>query len=255
MELKYRIQYSCISDVGKCRRTNQDNFICGKTYMEPEGKDVLFPITGEADGKKGLLLGVFDGMGGEECGEAAAWIAACRASELVIKRDAPSALRRYCLDANEEICRYTEEHNLFSMGTTAALLAFTRDKITLCNIGDSKIFCFADDKLEQISEDHVGIAIYGHKPPLSQNLGIPPTELHIEPYIVSKDYRHGETYLICSDGLTDMVEEAEIETMMQQKSFDELPSLLLETALSHGGKDNITLILCRIEKKKNWLFR
>ena len=69
------------------------------------------------------------------------------------------------------------------MGTTAAILAFTGNGVTLCNIGDSKIFRFCDGELEQISKDHVTVAAYGVKPPLSQNLGISPTELIIDPYL------------------------------------------------------------------------
>ena len=67
------------------------------------------------------------------------------------------------------------------MGTTAAILVFGKREIGLCNIGDSKIFRFAQNRLEQISVDHYAVGVYGRKPPLSQNLGIPEKELLIDP--------------------------------------------------------------------------
>ena len=141
------------------------------------------------------------------------------------------------------------------MGTTAAMLVFADKEIALCNIGDSKIFRLYDGSLEQISKDHVGVSAFGVKPPLSQNLGIPPSELVIAPYFARGAYNDGDVYLICSDGLTDMVSVEEITEVLVSKPIEEAITLLLDKALANGGKDNTTIILCKIERQSGWLFK
>ena len=135
------------------------------------------------------------------------------------------------------------------MGTTAAILKFAKDRIYLCNIGDSKIFRFSKGTLQQLSFDHVCPSESQEKPPLSQNLGIPESETVISPYIATADYQVGDLYLICSDGLTDMVTLSEIEDLfISEKEHAAEP--LLRLALENGGRDNITLILLHVKKKK-----
>lgn len=252
--MRYSIRYSCTSHVGNVRKINQDNFICGGRYMEPND-DIRFPLCGIVSSKVPSVFGIFDGMGGEECGEVASYIAAKDAAALEIGKDAVAALSQFCQRANADICDYADGHEISSMGTTAALLAFTDTGITLCNIGDSRIFRFCGGVLEQISKDHVAVAAFGVKPPLSQNLGIPPTELIIDPYLAQGAYNDGDIYLICSDGLTDMVATEEIAGILTAAPVEEACTELLEKALSHGGRDNITIILCGIERGPGWLFK
>jgi protein phosphatase len=136
------------------------------------------------------------------------------------------------------------------MGTTAAILLFSEKKIILCNIGDSKVFRISNRRIKQLSVDHIAAAAYGVKPPLSQHLGIPPAEMIIEPYLAQGKYNNRDVYLICSDGLTDMVMEEKILQIISELPFDEASNKLLEQALRNGGKDNITIILCKIEQKR-----
>lgn len=253
--MHYSILYSCVSHIGKVRSINQDNFICDRCYMEAIGDDMKFPLCGVKSSKETSVFGIFDGMGGEECGEVASYIAAQNAAAIGIRKDAVAALSRFCQKANSEICDYANENEISAMGTTAAILAFTNNGITLCNIGDSKIFRFCDGVLEQISKDHVTVAPFGVKPPLSQNLGIPPSELIIDPYFAQGAYNDGDVYLICSDGLTDMVTTEEIAEMLDVMPIEDGCMELLEKALSYGGRDNITIILCKIKREFGWFFK
>ena len=253
--MRYSILYSCISHIGKIRRINQDNFICGGRFIEPNDSDMDFPLCGIKSSKGSSVFGIFDGMGGEERGEVASYIAAKDAAALTIGKDAVSALSLFCQRANADICDYADKNDISSMGTTAAMLAFTDSGITLCNIGDSKIFRFCGGVLEQISKDHVSVAAFGVKPPLSQNLGIPPTELVIDPYLAQGAYNDGDVYLICSDGLTDMVPTEEISKVLASKPVEDACRELLGKALANGGRDNITMILCRIERESRWFFK
>lgn len=252
--MNYSIHYACISHIGKIRTINQDNFICDGRYMENAGTPIEFPICGTKTSKEVSVFGIFDGMGGEECGEIASYIASKTASDIEIGKDATEALSKFCQKANLAICDYATLHEVSSMGTTAAMLVFTEKEVALCNIGDSKIFRLCDGKLEQISMDHVAVAAFGVKPPLSQNLGIPPNELVIDPYLARGPYNDGDTYLICSDGLTDMVSVEDITEVLNSNPIEDAISTLLDKALDSGGKDNITIILLEIQQKKSKLF-
>lgn len=252
--MKYDIAYYCVSDIGKRRSVNQDNFICDGKFMELEGDTTDFPLSGTKSAKSRLLLGIFDGMGGEECGEVASYIASKTASQTDLKGDAIKKLLELCQKANLDICAYIDENGLYSMGTTAAMLAFDKKGISLCNVGDSKIFRFSKGKLEQISKDHVAFAPFGVKPPLSQNLGIPPAEMLIDPYVAKGNYNDGDIYLICSDGLTDMVSLEDISKVLEDQPFDDATEILLSKALENGGRDNVTIILCKIKKRSFWRF-
>lgn len=247
--MEYNISYSCISHKGKLRAINQDNFICNGDYIKTDDSEIEYPLIGAVSSKTPTLFGIFDGLGGEERGEIASYIAAKTASAIKFGKDIISDLLKFCQKANADICDDANESEVSAMGTTAAVLAFTSNGVTLCNIGDSKIFRFCDGVLEQISKDHVAISAFGVKPPLSQNLGIPPNELIIEPYFAQGAYNDGDIYLICSDGLTDMVTNEEITEVLVSKTIGEGITVLLDKALCKGGRDNITIVLCKIGRE------
>lgn len=248
--MAYKIEYFCVSNIGKCRKQNQDNFICDGKILPFQNEGTYNALHGEVDVKDNPLFGVFDGMGGEDCGEMAAYLAAQEALQLKVADNPENELIKYCKRANEHICDYAQNHHLNAMGTTAALLLFFEKRIYLCNIGDSKIFMFSNRKLEQISFDHVGMKVGDKKPPLLQNLGIPEEELQIEPYLASGLYQKGDCFLLCSDGLTDMVEEKEIAEVLYKTNRTQIVEHLLGKALNRGGKDNISFIVLYIEKSK-----
>lgn len=258
--MNYEIHYSCCSHVGKRRNENQDNFLCDGKYLGDFEDTVEFSMNGCTDHAQPYVFGVFDGMGGEEQGEMASLIAARCATKLKIGPCPIEDLQQYCKTANEEICRYADDNDIVSMGTTAVIIVFAENEIDLCNIGDSKAFHFDGEKLVQISVDHYAATIYGKKPPLSQNLGIPPTELMIEPHYARGYYHDGDIYLLCSDGLTDMVSIEEIAKILTKTAaggtidVNEATEELLQKALDNGGRDNITVILCKVNKSKRGLF-
>lgn len=247
--MRYNISYSCISHIGKIRSINQDNFICAGRYLADGKGDMRFPLCGKVTSASPALFGVFDGMGGEECGEIASFIAAKTAASAVLTKNGVSDMLMLCKNSNAAICDYTEKNRLSSMGTTAAMLLFNKKDIILCNIGDSKIIRFSDSEAQQISKDHIAVSAFGTKPPLSQNLGIPEGEMTIEPYISRGAYKSGDKYLICSDGLTDMVFPEDIRKTVNSYDINTACKELLKAALQNGGKDNVTIMLFEIRKK------
>lgn len=252
--MSYKIEYACWTNVGKIRKINQDNYCCDRTFIKEINDKTVYPLQGKLNSEKPAVLGVFDGMGGEECGEVASLIAAECASQIKCSDEPLADMQDYCSIANDRICEYLSENNVGSMGTTAAMLAFGKEEIVLCNIGDSKVFKYDSDGLVQISTDHYAISVYGKKPPLSQCLGIPKNEMVIEPYYSKGSYNDKDIYLICSDGLTDMVEMREISKSLGKSGIKEAGECLMKAALENGGKDNITIIICRIEQERKGFF-
>ena len=257
--MSYKIIYSCTSHIGNVRNVNQDNFICNGSYMKTDDTEIKFPLSGEIFSNDSKIFGIFDGMGGEECGEVAALIAAETAAKFKIKEEPIKQMRDFCKIANRNICDYAQDNSVSSMGTTAAMLVFGKKEIVLCNIGDSKVFLFSEKKIEQISRDHITPVPYGKKPALLQNLGIPETQMIIEPYISRGEYRDGDRYLICSDGLTDMVPIEQIEEIVEKNTLEEATQRLLNEALENGGRDNITVMVFEIKQCKrnlmNFLYK
>ena len=85
------------------------------------------------------------------------------------------------------------------------------------------------------------------KAPLIQYLGMDPEEILIEPFIAKGDLKKGDQYLLCSDGLTDMLTNFEIaDIMLNSPDAATCAENLIRAALEHGGRDNITVIVCRI---------
>lgn len=241
--MKKGIRYYLVSDVGKKRKNNQDNYICDKTFNELETMHTR--RCGIVFGDKSMIFGIFDGLGGEEKGEEASYIAAREAANLIFSKDIEADLRNYCRETNEQICKYAEENDITSMGTTMAAMCFCGKKVFLCNIGDSKIYVIRNRKVKQISKDHVYKIYNGKKPPLTQCLGMPEDEILIEPYI--KEIRGGsrDIYLICSDGLSDNVSAEEMCDIILNKGIESGGDELLSLALAKGGRDNISIIICK----------
>ena len=249
INMSWEIKYICFSHIGRIRRNNEDNFICLSRYMDHDNNGTEEPVAGAFLSDEPQLVGVFDGMGGEELGEMASYLAAETAAMCSFEGDPEEALTGFCRFANDRICQYADENNVSSMGTTAAVLLFRPDGVRVCNVGDSRIYLYSRNRLTQVSVDHVVPMEGRRKPPLSQNLGIPEEEMVIEPYIAFRKYRKGDTWLICSDGLTDMVPEDEIAGILKGASHRDAARLLRDRALENGGRDNVTVLVCRTERK------
>ena len=252
--MRYFIDYAVRCERGNIRAKNQDNFLCLGNYLESENTGLTEILKSLTDNKSRPMFAVFDGMGGEKYGETAAYLAAKSFNGFYDnspKIDMKQFLSQVCSIMNEEICSFAKAKRTEHVGTTAAILAFDKKEVYICNIGDSRVFQYSGKSLTQISRDHVTSAVSDKKPALSQHLGISETEFIIEPYIAKGEYSNKDRYLVCSDGLTDMVSEKEIEKMLSEhKTVSDCADALMENALSNGGIDNITIILCELRKHR-----
>ena len=253
--MTYCIEYTALCNKGLVRTNNQDNFWCMGEFLESENDGLAEPINGIAEAKDAPAFVVFDGMGGEQQGEVAAYIAAHN-FDVAYKKNPKKDIKQFLLDTcagmNKAICEHTKEKHIRSSGSTAAILVFGKKDIYICNIGDSRIYQHSGKKLTQITHDHCETSVTDRKPPLTQNLGINETDFIIALYIAKGIYENGDRYLICSDGLTDMVSEEEIaKTISESNRVKECAEALMQKALDMGGHDNITIILCEVQKT-NW---
>ena len=245
---------ACGCNMGKIRKNNEDNFYFDGRCLEEINCGLKHPITMDRSLEKELCVAIFDGMGGERFGETASFAAAdClrrftgRLSEYVIPEkkfltDMCQQLNAAVLDMKHELCT---EH----MGTTMVTLYFSHGYVYVCNLGDSRAYRLRDGVFQQLSEDHVfrDERQGKRKPPLTQHLGIEPDEYLLEPYIAKGELQVGDQYLLCSDGLTDMLTNLEITDILRSADTEEESvQKLLEAALNAGGRDNITAIVCRI---------
>ncbi|MCD7868437.1 MAG: protein phosphatase 2C domain-containing protein [Clostridiales bacterium] len=252
--MAYQIDYAYTCHIGKVRANNEDNFWCSGVRLPVHNQGLDGVLTGHAKNWDLPVLAVFDGMGGESCGEVAAFLAVEELGRYYeqnrknLRREPHDFLRELCENMNRAVCRYSREKRVGSMGATAAFMAFGEKNLYACNVGDSRIYEFCDGKLEQISTDHVAFARGIGKAPLTQYLGLDEENMVLEPSLRLLPYQAGSRYLICSDGVTDMLTLEELREFLGREGTAEAKvSAILKKALEKGGRDNVTMILIQIE--------
>ena len=240
------VHYACICGTGKVRSNNEDNFYCGSRIRDEIYSDGEVSFCGTADTGSDEIFCVFDGMGGEACGEIASYVAADGVRVFVKENNGDTDGRQYLSDLaealNDKILDETEDRSLVLMGTTAAMLRISGREVCALNVGDSRVYKFSGRTLSRISADHTA---RGSKA-LTKFLGLP-RDYALSPYISEHKVKSGDIYLLCSDGVTDMLTDMDILDIIESgRSPMNICRALNDSALERGGVDNITAILIRI---------
>lgn len=242
--------------VGNVRKNNEDNYLFFNKIVD-DMQDQLSDHQ-KSDITDVCLFGVFDGMGGHEFGERASYMTADFAKNF--KLDAAlleEGLKQICLQANLLVCQEMRQLRQ-RIGTTASMLAFYNHQVVVCNIGDTPIYRLRNGELTQLHEEHTERKmyerIYGYADPkkkyrLTQNIGVFEEEMLIQPYVNTMVIEPNDIYLICSDGLTDMVSLEDIKETLSQKDKKTKLEKLQTSALEAGGRDNITMLLVHVQKR------
>lgn len=249
-----RIEAACGCDKGRIRTNNEDNFYFNGEYLSAENDGLSGTLRFRGEAKRGVCFAVFDGMGGERYGELAAHAAVRQLKRFLQApggpKDMPAWLGDLTVSLNAAVLDRAREELTRHMGTTLAGLCFTDDGAYAFNLGDSRVYLDRGSALTQLSVDHVDQrAAFSNrvKPSLTQYLGIDEEEFLVEPHVVRCDLTAGDRFLICSDGLTDMLTDEEIHSCLR---FAGSPQAAVEAltaaALEHGGRDNVTIIVCEI---------
>jgi serine/threonine protein phosphatase PrpC len=230
------IEFGHLSHVGLRRELNED------TYY--------------GDAELGLWL-VADGMGGHEFGE----VASALARDAVVRevragRPLAEAIRR----ADEDIIKHSRQRaESLPMGTTVVALRIVDNRFELAWVGDSRAYLW-NGQLRQLSSDHSYVQelidqgaitpeqarAHPHRNVVTQALGVTdPQSLKVE--TLSGELRPGQQLLLCSDGLTEEVDDVGIASLLTKPelSAQECVDHLISAALDGGGSDNVTVILLR----------
>ena len=206
-----------------------------------------------------ILYGVADGMGGHRGGETASRIAVQVVKNLLQGKTPEENSLRICMEAANRRIFDMQRHDLAlsGMGTTFTLLWESRTEIWIAHVGDSRAYLFRDGKLACQTEDHsiVGELLrnnvitpemaktHPYRSVITRALGTDPV---VEADLLRVDKREGDVWLICSDGLYNMVEDSEMADTLAHMEGDRAADRLLELALEHGGHDNVSLVLGRV---------
>jgi len=265
------LQAAAAVSAGLVRTENQDNFLLDGRLLTPtQARSIdrtvsVFELPGEAFGG---LFGVFDGMGGEESGEVASYMCACAAASLRcdLRSCSPSAermlIRSFFESADRAVSEKAVELGASCVGSTGVILWVREDQVTAANLGDSRSYRLRDGDLRRLSHDHTpsqelvdkGVYTqeemdsYPRSSAVSGFFGMAHIGRSVEPLIRSRfTGDSGDVYLLCSDGLTDMLDESRIKEVILAAPRDpgEIARELVQAALGSGGEDNVTaLVVC-----------
>jgi protein phosphatase len=207
---------------------------------------------------------VCDGMGGAAAGEIASSLAVSEMLRLLGGRDRNAPIEEVVEEAirstNEAIYSRAEENpQLSGMGTTLVGLAIEGQRVLVFNVGDSRCYLLHNGKLKQISQDHSLVeeqVRMGHlteeealrspiRNVITRALGTQPS---VEPDLFPIEAKPGDIFLLCSDGLSGEVPDAQIESLLAAEvPLTEVCANLVEAANLAGGHDNITCLLVQAE--------
>ena len=236
------------TDVGRVRQENQDDYRAGE-------------LPGGA-----VWALVCDGMGGAKGGREASQ-GACNVIENFFQEQYAQCgagqeepfLKKALLYANRFVFqKAAHEEALAGMGTTAVCALVRSGNVYLCHAGDSRAYLIRDGKLSQLTHDHSYVQElvdcgtiteeeaehHPQKNIITKALGV---DYRLEPEFTAAKLKREDRLLLCTDGLTNMVPVEEMEELLAQGTFYDLPDRLIEAANAHGGSDNITALLLAVE--------
>ena len=211
------------------------------------------------DEQNGLYI-LADGMGGHQAGEVASLMAATILRDALAGQE-PSVdkLTRGFRRANDAVYEKSLADSQYSgMGTTMTALWDDGDYLLLGHVGDSRAYVFEDGKLRQVSVDHSVVGdmvrsgaitaaqarVHPYRNVITRAVG---TEDTIRTDVMELPKMAGARWLLCSDGLTDMVEDDEIADTLRSCDGEAAVERLIELALLHGGKDNVSVLLLEVD--------
>jgi serine/threonine protein phosphatase PrpC len=247
--MTFALHYALRSDVGLLREGNEDS-----AYAGPR------------------LLAIADGMGGHAAGEVASAVAISAiapldesglsvASEMLAALAAAVASARTTLHNMSEADPATE-----GMGTTLTALLWAGAQVAICHIGDSRAYLLRDEDLYQITRDHTLIqslvdegrlspAAAANHPQRSLIMRALQGSTDADPDLTMHEAFPGDRYLLCSDGLTDVVsDEAVHKILVSEPDADQAVDRLIALAIRNGGPDNVTCIVADVTDTVNGPF-
>lgn len=237
-----------ITDRGKIRHDNQDSFLIGRID------------------EKGCLVAVLcDGMGGEQAGNVASDLAAKTFLSYVVEKlsasvskrpDIGAVMRQACAEANNMVYAYScFDRHFTGMGTTLVAAVMDETRTYVLNVGDSRAYKITKTRLSQITCDHSLVQekvdrgeltpeearLHPKRNVITRALGV---DERVESDVFTPRLVRGDRLLLCSDGLTNMLEDADMLALARKNSDPlSLGRALMDEALARGAQDNVTLVI------------
>lgn len=238
-----KLRFTGLTNRGLVRSANQDAY-----HIDPEGRFVL----------------VADGMGGHAGGEEASRIATQVIQAYLVEhwnspKPNPALLEGAFLQANQAIVKDQQNYPQRSdMGTTVVAVIFRERQPWCAHVGDSRLYRLRSSKLEQLTEDHTWVARALKSGELTSEEARTHPYRHIllsclgredlrEIVVQAVDVQPGDRLLLCSDGLTEELSDGLIASYLSNAAPDQAVTALVQAALAHGGRDNITVALVATE--------
>lgn len=235
---------------GAVRPANEDAVVMGALTVA--GANMTSPVRCVLPVGEPVILAVADGIGGQAAGEIASEHAVHRMAEVGARLEGPDHIAQILGNIDEEIKDHAKQHTEFSgMGTTVAGVLLNGDGNFWFNVGDSRTYRIEGGRLRQLSEDDSpALPPSGDGRPvttnfITQSLGGSSGGTMV-PHVGRDEDPDPSTWLMCSDGLSDLVSIDEMERMMAEAGSDEAAvHALWQAAMEGGGKDNISIMLAR----------
>lgn len=241
--MTYRIEFTGFCIKGPQRNNNEDNLLCAGVCLPAVHEDLNLAVD-EIPAGNDCWLAVFDGMGGEAKGECASFLSA---EAMAKASEETSDPERIANSMNRAVCDFAQSQQTPAMGSTVAAVCFGRTQIIGFNVGDSRCYRMRDGCLDRLSEDHARVVPAGEQKLLTQHIGINESDFAIEPHIFESEYRDGDQYLLCTDGVTDQIMDRKIrEILVDPASLEEKRDCLRSRLESKDVPDNSTAILVRV---------
>ncbi len=244
------LQVCMISDIG-CRRTNNEDHCLFSRSQDYNSRN-----------HSGILTAVADGMGGAVAGEHASEMAVSLLCDYYFQTEGdniPELLLNAIQRINTDIFNLSESNPAyFGMGTTLSALVIHGDVGYIAQVGDSRVYVYRDDfPVKQITEDHSIVAeqlkeglineeeARNHilKNLITRALGIKET---VETDLYGFKIKTGDTILLCSDGLSNMITDEQIQQGLSSEKLEDGLDYLIDIAINEGAPDNVTAVALRI---------
>ena len=226
-----------------CRQVVRDSELNTSAFLSPEDR---------------YVVAVCDGLGGQNAGEVASMDAAMQLAHRVatLRPGQPFArvqqlLHEWIKEEHAYLMALGEEDpSMSGMGTTLVGLLFYEDHVCWMNCGDSRLYRFREGILRQLSSDH-SLYSFTHREEdlhvITNCLGGGADEAFLDVTDITGEVHEGDLFLLCSDGLTDMLTDEEIEQVLATTPE---AKALTQAAVEHGGRDNVSVCLLRIDSEK-----
>lgn len=237
---------------GAIRPGNEDTIAIGD-WLESAPMDEPRVLERALDGPVVAL--VADGMGGHAAGDVSSRAAAEYLINQAARATDAAAVADLVREAHaEQFALMRERPALTGMGTTVAGIAIAPGGVIAFNVGDSRVYRVKDEGLVQLSTDDTpgpkladGRTAATTTPIITQTLGGAGSLSPIDPHVLHEPLDEAARYLICSDGLTDLLEVDEIEAELEEDDRASVRSLF-EAAMARGGSDNVSVVLVRLQR-------